>query len=221
MIFHDADVEWLGHSALKIKISGKTIYIDPYQVGNPEKADIILITHSHYDHCSQIDIDKIAKDGTIIMCTADCSSKIARITKKIKLEPVEPGMEIAVDNLKIKTIEAYNVSKKFHPKNEYWVGYIIQSNSTAIYHAGDTDCIKEMEKLTGYSKKGNFFIAFFPVGGTYTMNAQEAADAASIIKPSLAIPMHYGSVVGSRADAEKFVKLCKEKGIDAQILEKR
>jgi len=220
MKINNADIEWLGHSAVKIKIIGKTIYIDPYQINSSEKADIILITHSHYDHCSQPDMEKIAKDGTIIMCTADCQSKIARISKKIKLEPVEPGMEIAIDALKIKTIEAYNLSKKFHPKNEYWVGYIIQADSTAIYHAGDTDQIKEMEKLTGYSKKGNFFIAFLPVGGTYTMNAEEAAEAASVIKPSLAIPMHYGSVIGSKADAEKFVKLCKEKGIKAQILEK-
>lgn len=221
MNIQNIDLEWLGHAAFRIKAANKTIYIDPYQLsGNLEKADVILITHSHYDHCSQQDVDKIAKDGTIIVCTADCQSKIARISQKIKLEPVEPGIGLELDGLKIRTIEAYNPNKKFHPKNEYWVGYIIQTDSTTIYHAGDTDHIKEMEKLTGYGKKGNFLIALLPVGGTYTMNAEEAAEAASVIKPGLAIPMHYGSIIGSRNDAEKFVKLCTEKGIKAQILEK-
>jgi L-ascorbate metabolism protein UlaG (beta-lactamase superfamily) len=221
MKIQNMDIEWLGHSAFKINAAGKIIYIDPYQLAvNPEKADVILITHSHYDHCSQQDIEKVAKDGTVIACTADCQSKIARISQKIKLEPVEPGIELDLGSLKIRTIEAYNPSKKFHPKNEYWVGYIIQFDNTTIYHAGDTDQIKEMEKLTGYGKKGNFLIALLPVGGTYTMNSEEAAKAASIIRPSLAIPMHYGSIIGSKADAEKFVQLCKEKGIKAQILEK-
>lgn len=220
MKIQNIDIEWLGHSTFKIKAANKTIFIDPYQISVKEKADIILITHSHYDHCSQQDIDKIAADGTIIICTADCQSKITRLSQKIRLELVEPGTEIAIDNLKIKAVDAYNPNKKFHPKNEGWVGYIIQTDHTTVYHAGDTDNIKEMEKLTGYGKKGNFFIALLPVGGTYTMNAEEAAAAASVIKPSLAIPMHYGAIIGSRSDAEKFVAICKEKGIKAQVLEK-
>jgi L-ascorbate metabolism protein UlaG (beta-lactamase superfamily) len=220
MKIQNTEIEWLGHSAFKIVAEGKTIFIDPYQISAKEKADIILITHSHYDHCSQADIEKIAEDGTIIACTADCQSKITRLSQKIRLELVEPGTEIEIDNLKIKSVDAYNPNKKFHPKNEGWVGYIIQTDHTTIYHAGDTDNIKEMSNLTGYGKKGNFFVALLPIGGTYTMNAEEAAEAASIIKPSLAIPMHYGSIVGSRADAEKFVRLCGEKGIKAQILEK-
>ena len=220
MKINSLNLEWLGHAAFRIKTRNKIIYLDPYQLTTEEKADIILITHSHYDHCSQQDIQKIVKDGTIIICTADSQSKIARVKEKIKLELVEPEMEITIDSIKIKTIEAYNPHKKFHPKSEGWVGYIIQIDNIVIYHAGDTDLIKEMEKLTGYSKKGNIFIALLPVGGTYTMNAEEAAKAASIIKPTLAIPMHYGSIVGSRTDAEKFVKLCEQEGIKAKILEK-
>lgn len=220
MRIDDIDLEWLGHSTFKIRAAGKLIFIDPYQISAKEKADMILITHSHYDHCSQQDIEKIAKDGTIVVCTADCQSKITRLSQKIRLELVEPGTDIATDTLKIRAVDAYNPNKKFHPKNEGWVGYIIQTDHTTIYHAGDTDNIKEMLNLTGYGKKGNFFIALLPVGGTYTMNPEEAAEAASIIKPSLAIPIHYGSIVGSRSDAEKFVALCKEKGIKAQILEK-
>ncbi len=214
------ELEWLGHATVRIRTAGKIIYIDPYQLNVKDKADIILITHSHYDHCSLQDIEKIVKDGTIIVCTADSQSKIARIQKKIKLGLIEPGKGFNAGKIKIQAVPAYNISKKFHSKSEGWIGYIIQTGSVIVYHAGDTDLIKEMEKLTGYSKKGNYFIALLPVGGTYTMNAEEAAQAASIIKPTLAIPIHYGSIVGSGNDAEKFVKICEEKGIKAQVLEK-
>ncbi len=221
MKIQDIELDWLGHASFKIKIQNKIFYIDPYQLSNSKAdADFILITHSHYDHCSQKDIEKIAKDNTVILATADCQSKIARLKQKIQLELVEPDATFTFNSIKIKTIEAYNINKKFHPKSEAWIGYIIQSDSMVIYHAGDTDIIKEMEKLTGYAKKGNYFIALLPVSGTYTMNAEEAAKAALIIKPSLAIPMHFSSIIGSKADAEQFVKLCEEQGIKAQILEK-
>lgn len=222
MKVNNLNIDWLGHASFKIIIKNKVLYIDPYQLTTENKADadIILLTHSHYDHCSQQDIEKIVKDGTVIICTADCQSKIVRVGKKISIELVEPGIEIDIGEIRIRAIEAYNLNKKFHPKSERWVGYIIQENNIVIYHAGDTDIIKEMEKLTGYSKKGNIFIALLPIGGTYTMNAEEAAKAASIIKPTLVVPMHYGAIIGSRADAEKFVELCKEESIKAQILEK-
>lgn len=214
------DLEWLGHAAFKIKFKELEIYIDPYQLTKHDKADIILITHSHYDHCSQQDIEKIVKDGTIIVATPDSQSNLARIKQKITIELIEPDKELAIKGIKIKTIEAYNNNKKFHAKSEGWVGYIIQLDDTVIYHAGDTDLIKEMSNLTGYGKKGNYFIALLPIGGNFTMNAEEASEAASIIKPTIAIPMHYGTIIGSQADAEKFAKLCEEKGISVKILEK-
>lgn len=220
MKIKEIDLEWLGHASIRIKTGKKIIYIDPYQISSKDKADIILITHSHYDHCSLQDIEKIVKDGTIVVCTADSQSKIARIDKKIKLGLIEAGKGFSVGKIKIQAVPAYNISKKFHQKSEGWLGYVIQIGSVIIYHAGDTDIIKEMEKLTGYAKKGNYFIALLPVGGTYTMNAEEAAQAASIIKPTLAVPIHYGSIVGSSSDAEKFVNLCGEKGIKAEILKK-
>lgn len=219
MKIENVEIEWLGHAAFKIKANDKVIYIDPYQLtAVDEKADVVLITHSHYDHCSQQDIEKVVKDNTIVVCTPDSQSKIARIDKKIAIELVEPGTELSFDGLKIKAVEAYNINKQFHPKSQAWVGYVIQTNSVAIYHAGDTDKIKEMEKLTGYGTKQ--FIALLPVGGTYTMDAEEAAEAAALIKPTLAIPMHYGTIVGSVEDAKKFCELCKEKGINTKILEK-
>ncbi len=212
---------WLGHSGFKIKIGEKIIYIDPYKIDNKEiedKADIILITHSHFDHLSQEDIQKIVKPGSKIICTPDCQSKITRINEKIDLFLSEPGKEFIIDEIKIKAVEAYNERKKFHQKNEYWVGYIVQFENLIIYHAGDTDKIKEMEKLTGYSKKENYFVVLLPIDGQYNMNVQEASEVADLLKANLAIPMHYGSIVSSRGDAEEFVKLCEEKGINAEII---
>jgi L-ascorbate metabolism protein UlaG (beta-lactamase superfamily) len=220
MKIKEIELEWLGHASIRIKTGKEIIYIDPYQISVKEKADIILITHSHYDHCSIQDIEKIVKDGTIIVCTADSQSKIARIEKRIKLGIIESGKGFDVGKIRIQAVPAYNINKKFHQKSEGWLGYVIQINSVIIYHAGDTDLIKEMKKLTGYNKKGNYFVALLPVGGTYTMTAEEASKAASIIKPTLAIPIHYGSIIGSSNDAEKFVKLCEEKGIKAEILKK-
>lgn len=214
------DLEWLGHATFKIKFHELLIYTDPYQISKHDKADIILITHGHYDHCSQQDIEKLAKEGTVIIATPDCQSKIARLKQKITIKLIEPGKEMTIKDIKVKAVEAYNPNKKFHPKSEGWAGYILQLNDTIIYHAGDTDLIKEMCHLTGYGKKRNYFIALLPVGGNFTMNAEEASEAAAIIKPTIAIPMHYGTIIGSKADAEKFVKLCEAKGISAKILEK-
>ncbi len=213
----DVEIKWLGHSGFLIKNS-KVIYIDPYNIKEgSEKADLILITHSHYDHCSVADINKIIKEGTRIIMPADCQSKITRFNVPIRMQVVEPEQELVCGDIRISTLPAYNVDKPFHSKNESWVGYLIKMNGLLVYHAGDTDIIPEMQRLTGYHKK---FIALLPIGGRFTMSAEEAAEAAKIIKPFLAIPMHYGSIVGSRDDAEEFIQLCKEEGMDARILEK-
>jgi L-ascorbate metabolism protein UlaG (beta-lactamase superfamily) len=133
---------------------------------------------------------------------------------------VEIGQEVDLGSIKISVLPAYNIDKHFHPQDEGWVGYLIKINGVLIYHAGDTDVIPEMQKLTGYNQSDKEFVALLPIGGRFTMSVEEAVEAAKIIKPTLAVPMHYASIIGSEVDAEEFVELCKEEGINAQILEK-
>ena len=219
MKVNDVEIKWLGHAGFMIKNNSMIIYIDPYNIPETsEKANFILLTHSHYDHCSVDDLNKIVQEGTKILCPADCQSKIVKFETPVKLQIIEPNQELNLGTVKISTIPAYNIDKPFHTKEAGGVGYIIKMNGVAIYHAGDTDNIPEMQKLTGHQEKD--FIALLPVGGRFTMSADEAADAASLIKPSLTIPMHYGSIAGTLEDAQEFIDLCKEQGINAQILDK-
>lgn len=196
------DIEWLGHASVRIK-GGKIIYIDPYNLMTEEKADLILITHGHYDHFSISDINKIIKPDTKIFATPDCSSKLARI-ETAKVQIVSPNQRFTEGEVVIETVPAYNKNKEFHPITNDWVGYIITVSGKRIYHAGDTDFIPEMKNIKAD-------IALLPVGGTYTMNAKEASMAANLIKPKIAIPIHYGSIVGKESDAQDFKEMCKVK----------
>ena len=211
------ELNWLGHSGFLIKTAeGKIVYIDPYQIKSGEKADVILLTHPHYDHCSIQDINKIVKDGTIIIMSQGCQSKVTKLDKKIEMKIMDVGQTLDVFGVKVGAVPAYNINKEFHPKDESWLGYVLKIGNTTVYHAGDTDLIPEMGKLAG-----KVTIALLPVGGEFTMDAEEAAEAASVIKPTLAVPMHWGAgVVGERSDAEKFANLCKERGIKAKVLQK-
>jgi L-ascorbate metabolism protein UlaG (beta-lactamase superfamily) len=215
-------IEFLGHSGFLITNGGgKRIAIDPYNVSEGvQPVDLILVTHSHNDHCSIKDIQKLSRKGTMIIIPADVQSKITRV-ENIEMQVIEAGEEVSFKNVKIEAVPAYNVDKDFHTKADCWIGYIIKLEGVIIYHAGDTDRIPEMEKLTGYGKQGNEFIALLPVSGTYVMNAEEAAGVASLLNPKVAIPMHYGAgVCGTIEDAQKFVKLCTDVGVHAEILEK-
>jgi len=216
----EIELKWLGHSGFLIR-NHKIIYIDPYNIKeNSEKADIILLTHSHYDHCSIADIKNITKEGTKIVLTADSQSKITRLQTPIDIHIVEPNQELTLGELKIATIPSYNLDKTFHAQGEGWVGYLIKMNDILIYHAGDCDLIPEMQKLTGYKQPDKRFIALLPIGGKFTMNVEEAVEAAKLIKPSLVIPTHYGSIIGTKEDAEEFATLCGKEGIEVAILEK-
>ena len=197
------EIKWLGHAGFELK-SDKNIFIDPFQIDADDKADVILITHSHYDHCSIADIRKIAKPDTIIITVPDCQSKLAPIADQVKnITLVKPGDKLKISALDLEVVPAYNIGKMFHPKEQEWVGFIITLNNVRIYHAGDTDLIPEMDNIKAD-------VALLPIGGTYTMNAKEAAEVCSKIKPKIAVPMHYGSVVGNDADAETFKELCSE-----------
>lgn len=189
--FHKIKIKWLGHSAFKIK-NEITIYIDPYQIEETEPADLILITHDHYDHCSQEDILKIQKEDTAIVTIASAAKKLTGNTKLIK-----PGEKIKLKGVLVQAVPAYNIKKKFHPKESGHVGFIITIDGVKIYHAGDTDLIPEMEVIAAD-------IALLPVSGTYVMSSHEAAEATKKIMPKIAIPMHYGSIVGSESNAHEF-----------------
>ncbi len=217
----DVKIEFLGHSGFLISTGSKKIAIDPYNIsGNAGKVDLILITHSHYDHCSIKDIEMLKKEGTAVVIPAGAQSKITKI-EGVNMEIIEVGDSLEFGKIKIEAVPAYTIDKEFHPKKEGWLGYVIKMDNVIVYHAGDTDNIPEMKNLTGYGKHGNDFIALLPVSGKYVMDADEAVEAASFLSPTIAIPMHYGAgVVGSKEDAERFVKRCGELNIKAEILEK-
>jgi len=207
--FVKENIKWLGHDTFRIEYFKKIIYTDPFKISRNEKADIILITHEHYDHFSKDDIAKISGENTVIISTP----KVIEQCKSGKKTALLPGESTEIDGIKIEAIPAYNINKRYHPMEDKKLGFIINLGNMRIYHAGDTDLIKEMEKL------GNISIALLPVGGTYTMTAAEAVTAAKKIKPRVAIPMHYGSVVGSKEDALKFKEGLKdEPGIEVLIL---
>ncbi|MBS3091014.1 MBL fold metallo-hydrolase [Candidatus Pacearchaeota archaeon] len=219
-------IDFLGHSGFLVTIVNgvnKKIFIDPYNLSEnavKEKADIILITHSHYDHCSIKDIERIKKEKTKIICPADVQSKITRI-ENVDMQVMEQGGEIEFGNIRIQAMPAYNINKDFHTKKDHFLGYLIKISEIILYHSGDSDKIPEMEKLTGYSKQGNKLIVMLPVSGIYVMDANEAAETAKMIGADTAIPMHYGAgVAGTIEDAKKFVEVCQQLGIKAVILEK-
>ena len=182
---------WLGHASFKLDADGKLIYFDPWKV-KKDKANLIVITHSHFDHLSLEDVRKIQTKETTIVATKDSASKLSG-----DVRIVSAGDRVEIEGLSIEVVPAYNIGKNYHPKTSGWVGYVVTVDGTRIYHAGDTDAVEEMRKL-------KVDIALLPVGGTYTMTADEAAGIANEFKPKISIPMHWGSIVGSEADAHRF-----------------
>ena len=182
----DAQMEifWLGHASFKIKMfSGRIIYLDPYNIKNgEEKADIIVSSHSHGDHFSRSDIKKIWKDDTILLGPVS----IADSLKKFDGQALEIGEEFAYKDFKIELFPAYTIKKGTHPKSNNWVGSIIESAGKSVYHAGDTERIPEMKELADRK----ITVALLPCGGTYTMDFEEATDAALDIQPEIVVPMH-------------------------------
>ena len=195
------NIEVLYHSSIRIN-KEKIIYIDPFKINkNYNDADIIFITHDHYDHYSEEDIDKVINENTTIIIPDELLTKLLRKgINKNAIITVEPNKNYMVQGIKFETISAYNTNKTFHPKENGWVGYIIIINGIRYYIAGDTDITEE-------NKQVKCDVAFVPVGGTYTMDYVEAAALASKIKPKYVIPTHYGSIVGEPEDGILFKEL--------------
>ena len=195
------NVEVLCHSSIKIN-KEKVIYIDPFKIEkNYNDADIVFITHDHYDHYSEEDIDKVINENTIIIIPEELLTKLLRKgINKNAIITVEPNEKYMVQGIKFETIPAYNTNKTFHPKENGWVGYIIEIKGVRYYIAGDTDIPEENRRV-------KCDVAFVPVGGTYTTDFKEVAQLINEIQPKIAVPIHYGSVVGTKQDATDFIKL--------------
>mgnify|MGYP001077921424 FL=1 len=195
------NIEVLYHSSIRIN-KEKTIYIDPFKIDrNYNDADIIFITHDHYDHYSEEDIDKVINENTVIVIPEELLTKVLKKgINKNAIITVKPNQKYMVQGIKFETVPAYNTNKIFHPKENGWVGYVIEINGIKYYIAGDTDITEE-------NKKVKCDVAFVPVGGTYTMDFKEAAQLVNEIQPKVAVPIHYGSVVGTKQNAEEFIKL--------------
>ena len=206
----DVTLVWYGHDAFRVGGPPVT-YIDPWRL--PEDvplADVILITHDHYDHCLPDDVEQILAPDTIIVAPEVALRKLADIHAEKKV--VRAGDRLVLGHLSVEVVPAYNVNKRFHPKSAGHVGYVLELNGIRIYHAGDTDLIPEMASI-------RCDVALLPVSGTYVMDAREAARAVEVLKPKLAIPMHYGAIVGDQSDAQRFAAALQGE-IPVRILEK-
>lgn len=209
------EVHWLGHDGFVLK-GTRTVVIDPFKAKGGYRADILLLTHEHFDHMSMEDIRKFVAGSTTVVAPVICEEGL----KSLDLEKrfVQPNSSVEVKGVTVETVPAYNTNKfrepgrVFHPKEEGRVGYVVKLDGATFYHAGDTDATQEMRSLS-------VDVAFLPVSGTYVMTAEEAADAAKSMKLKVAVPMHYGAIVGSSADAERFRKLV-GRSCEVQILTK-
>ena len=216
----DVEIRWLGHDTFRVAWPGGVLYFDPFRVRvEPRDGDLILVTHEHFDHCSPDDILRVAKRDAVIVAppiAAPCAKGTG-----LSVEEIRVGEKRSVKGVEVEALPAYNVNKfrapgvVFHPKEDGRVGYLVEVAGVRIFHAGDSDNIPEYEAL-----RGRVDVALLPVSGVYVMTAEEAAEAAKRIQPRIAVPMHYGEIVGSEEDAERFAKLLEGSGIRVVILER-
>lgn len=198
-------IHWIGHASFRIESGGKVIYLDPWKVKQAVPADLILVTHGHHDHLSTEDIARISKADTVIVIAAPYADQV-----KGDVRPISAGQTLTIGGITIEAVPSYNTNKPNHPRTAGNVGYIVEVGGRRIYHAGDTDLIPEMSAF-------RCDVALLPIGGRYTMDVKEAVEAVGRIKPKVAIPMHWGDIVGTSKDAEYFRDHMPE-GVQAVIL---
>ncbi len=200
-------VKWLGHSSFQLNIDNLVVYVDPYEGDYTDKADAIIVSHEHHDHCDPSKIEEVRKEETAIIAPPTCSSRI-----RGKVTAMKAGEKTAIGGIAVKAVQAYNVKRfrspgvTFHPKNS-GLGFLITAGGKTVYFAGDTDLIPEMKEL------GNVNLAILPIGGTYTMDVPEAVEAALTIKPQVVIPMHTLD-----SDPKQFKKLVEQSSKTAVVL---
>ena len=214
--YNKLSITWSGHAGFKIIYGNMKVYIDPYKLSKTyEKisdADIVLITHNHFDHLSIEDLKNIINERTVIVSAQECLSQLKSLKVKESIG-IDPRNSVKLDDLRIETVPAYNIDKDFHPKNDKKIGFIVEFGNDRLYHTGDTDIIPEM-------KDTNPTVVLIPVSGTYVMTAEEASKAVNeLITPKVAIPMHYGTIVGNKEDAIRFsqlVTVCETKILESE-----
>ena len=205
-----SNIEVNTQSSIKM-ILDKIIYFDPYKIEDEKHdADIIFITHNHYDHMDNESINKIKNDNTIIVAPKTMEDIIRNIEFK-KYVFLNPNEEINIDSINVKTIPAYNIEKTFHPRENNWLGYIVTYNNISYYIAGDTDKTIDNEKV-------KCDVAFIPIGGHFTMDVTESSELIRIINPKIVVPIHYGSIIGDPSDGKKLKELLSDTNIE--VIEK-
>lgn len=204
------NLRWHGHASFSLRSEhgDKLSFIDPLELKAARKADVIFITHAHFDHCSPDDIRKLLAADTLVVAASGCVDKLG--LKSVRI--TEPGETFNALGMNVSTVAAYNTKPErlsFHPKRNGWVGYVIETGGERLYHAGDTDFVPEMKSL------GKVDVALLPIGGTYTMDADEALEAANVIKAKTTVPMHYRRLLGERsAEAEETFR----RGVKGEVI---
>jgi len=189
------EITWIGHASFRIASGESVVYIDPWKLPREiagGDADVVFVSHSHFDHCSPPDVEKVSKADTTLVAPGETIAELGAANG------VTPGEQVTIRDVTVEAVAAYNIDKDFHPKSNHWLGAVITIGGVRVYYAGDTDLIPEMGDLRDVD------VALLPVGGTYTLNAAEAVRACEAISPKAAIPYHWGDIVGSAADAQAF-----------------
>ena len=207
-----SNIEVFTQSSIRIRCGTGTVYADPFRMKiSPHDADIVLITHDHYDHFSPEDLAKVINPATILVVPEKVADKAAAFSAQVKaIETVLPGQQYQIAGLSLETVPSYNRIKPFHPKKNGWVGYLLDLDGQRVFIAEDTD--KTTENSTVQCD-----IALVPVGGKFTMDAKEAAELINTIRPAAAIPTHYGTIVGKKSDGERFASLV-DPAIETKII---